>query len=139
MGPQNERTGDEHLRKLLRRCGFFLYHQANHSQQDEVLRILAECGPMNQKELQEQLSIKPGSASELISKLEDKGLLLRTRDASDRRRVILTLTEKGTDFARMFRERPVETLFADLDEKERESLAATLEKLLDRWGCRRPE
>ena len=94
---------------------------------------------MSQKELQEHLSIKPGSASELISKLEDKGRLLRSRDASDRRRVILTLTEKGRDFVGMFRERPVDTLFADLSESERESLAAILEKLLDRWGCRRPE
>ena len=139
MSTQSERTGDEYLRKLLRRSGSFLYHQANHSQQDEVLRILAECGPMSQKELQEHLSIKPGSASELISKLEDKGRLLRSRDASDRRRVILTLTEKGRNFVGMFRERPVDTLFADLSESERESLAAILEKLLDRWGCRRPE
>lgn len=139
MSPQSERVGDEYLRKLLRRCGFYLYHQANHSQQDEVLLMLADHGPMSQKELQERLSVRPGSASELISKLEDKEQLLRSRDPSDRRRVILTLTEKGKHCVQLFREQPVETLFTALDEKERSCLTAALEKLLDGWGCRRPE
>jgi len=139
MSEQRESVGDEYLRKLLRRCGFYLYHQCNHSQQDEVMIMLADCGPMSQKELQERLSVKPGSASELISKLESKEMLLRSRDPADRRRVILTLTEKGKHFVGLFRKQPVETLFTVLEEDERSNLAGSLEKLLDAWGCRRPE
>lgn len=125
---------DENLNKLLRRCGHFLYHQTHHDQQSTVLTLLAEYGPMNQKQLQEHLSIKAGSVSELISKLESKNCLIRTRDDADRRRVVLTLTEKGTRIAKLHRERPVETLFADLSPEERAELAGLLEKLLAGWG-----
>ncbi len=139
MSEQGERARDEYLRKLLRRCGSYLYHQCNHSQQDEVLLLLTDYGPMSQKELQKRLQIRPGSASELISKLENKDLLLRSRDPADRRRVILTLTERGEQLVGLFRKQPVETLFTALEEDERATLTAALEKLLDAWGCRRTE
>lgn len=125
---------DLKLRRLLRRCGHFLYHQTNHDQQSNVLLLVHEHGPMNQKQLQEHLSIKAGSASELISKLEDKECLIRTRDPSDRRKVVLTLTEKGERIARFHRQRPEETLFTALTGEEREALAQILEKLLSGWG-----
>ena len=115
----------EHLRRLLRRCGHFLYHQHNHGQQGTVLAMLAQFGPMNQRELQQKLSIKPGSVSELISKLEDKGCVDRTRD--------ITLTEKGACIARIHQERPDETLFSALDPAEQAQLTALMEKLLGSW------
>lgn len=123
----------EHLRRLLRRCGHFLYHQHNHGQQGTVLAMLAQFGPMNQRELQQKLSIKPGSVSELISKLEDKGCVDRTRDEKDRRRVVITLTEKGACIARIHQERPDETLFSALDPAEQAQLTALMEKLLGSW------
>lgn len=89
---------------------------------------------MNQKQIQQQLAIKPGSASELISKLESKGMVARTKDARDRRHVVLTLTEKGQFSAALFAERPSDNLFASLSPEELDELTALLEKLYSSWG-----
>lgn len=124
---------DELLVRNLRRCGHVLYHQTHHCQQDAVLALLAQ-GAMNQKQIQEHLSIQPGSASELISKLEAKGLVERARDDADRRRVVLTLTEKGQLAAKIHAERPAENLFSVFSQEEKESLVSLLETLLQSWG-----
>ena len=62
----------------MRRCGHFLYQRQGGQGQRRVLTILQERGSMQQRELQEYLGIQPGSMSELIGKLEQKGLLKRT-------------------------------------------------------------
>lgn len=133
MEQEIKQTTDEKLSRCLRRCGHVLYHQSHHSQQDAVLALLRQ-GPLNQKQIQEQLSTRPGSVSELISKLESKQLVERRRDDADRRRVVLSLTEKGQDAAMIHKERPAEDLFAAFSEEEKEQLAGLLEKLLESWG-----
>lgn len=127
-------TQDQALGKLIRRCGHVLYHQTHHCQQDAVLALLMRNGPMNQKEIQQQLSVKAGSASELISKLETKGLLERSRDENDRRKVVLSLTEKGILVAKIHAERPEEDLFSVFSAEEKAQLIALLEKLHASWG-----
>lgn len=133
MEQVTETYTDEQLSCRLRRCGHVLYHQSHHSQQDAVLALLRQ-GPLNQKQIQEQLSTRPGSVSELISKLESKQLVERRRDDDDRRRVVLSLTEKGQIAALIHKERPSEDLFAALTEEEKEQLAGLLGKLLESWG-----
>lgn len=130
----SERYSNERLGRLLRRSGHFLYHQCNHDQQSAVMELLCDQGAMNQKELQQKLGVKPGSVSELISKLEAKGLVERERDPQDRRKVVLNLTDRGRKVAEIHRERPVETLFTALDEQERQQLTKILEKLIVSWG-----
>lgn len=126
-------SDDEQLSRALRRCGHVLYHQTHHCQQDAVLALLAQ-GPESQKQIQEQLSVKPGSASELISKLEAKALVERRRDEADRRRVVLSLTEKGRHAAKIHAERQPEELFTALSPQEKNQLIQLLGKLLDSWG-----
>lgn len=48
---------------------------------------------VNQKQLQELLGIRPGSMSEMVIKLESKGLVSRAKDESDKRVTRLTLTK----------------------------------------------
>lgn len=127
-------TQDQKLGKLIRRCGHVLYHQTHHCQQDAVLALLLRNGPMNQKEIQQQLSVKPGSASELISKLEAKELLQRNRDEHDRRKVVLSLTEKGILIAKIHAERPEADLFSVFSSEEKAQLIALLDKLHTSWG-----
>lgn len=134
MDEQNASLLDDRLHKLLRRCGHVLYHQAHHSQQDEVLLMLARQGAMNQKQIQQQLSVQAGSASELISKLESKQFVQRSRDEHDRRRVVLSLTEKGQLAARIHAERPTEDLFSGLNAEEKETMIRLLNKLHVSWG-----
>lgn len=133
MEQETEKCIDEQLSRRLRRCGHVLYHQTHHSQQDAVLALLRQ-GPLNQKQIQEQLSTRPGSVSELISKLEAKQLVERRRDDADRRRVVLSLTEKGQLAALIHEQRPSEDLFAALTEEEKGQLAGLLGKLLESWG-----
>lgn len=125
---------DEELNRLLRRCGHVLYHQTHHCQQDAVLLLLAKQGAMNQKEIQEHLSVKAGSVSELISKLENKGFLQRSRDEQDKRRVVLSLTEKGLLAAKIHEDRPAEHLFDVFTAEEKEQLIGLLGKLHTSWG-----
>lgn len=127
-------TREQQLMCLLRRCGHFLYHQANHDQQSTVLTMLEDQGPVTQKDIRQQLGVKPGSASELISKLEAKECLVRSRDEADRRKVVLTLTEKGRRIARFHRARPAQTLLSGLTEQEQKTLTQLLCKLLESWG-----
>lgn len=106
--------------------------------QQQVLSILSKNGPMAQRDLQEVLMIRPGSLSELLSKLEEKGFLVRQEDENDRRKVILTLTEEGQDAAAAGAGESdfigESDLFAVLDEEEKDTLKRLLKKLLGSWG-----
>src|SRR6266566_2361923 len=59
-----------------------------------VLNLLAK-GPVSQQELGEQLGIDRTTIVELIDELEWQGVVLRRRNAADRRSYALGLTPKG--------------------------------------------
>lgn len=95
----------------------------------KVLSILEERGPMSQKTVQEILEIKPGSLSELCAKMEDKGLIERTRDENDKRSVVIRITEEGRKRRREIQAAKDDFLFAPLNEEERAQLRSILTKL----------
>lgn len=102
--------------------------------QGRILAILKEREPMTQKELQDIIGIRPGSISEILAKLEDKGMILRQKDEEDKRRSILSLTGIGEGAALKMQEEDVrKEIFAALSEKERETLKLLLKKLRDSW------
>jgi DNA-binding MarR family transcriptional regulator len=122
----------EDLYGKMRACGHYLYHQAEGGAgQGKILHILAKRESMTQRELQDLLQIQPGSLSEVLTKLEAKGMIVRSRDEEDRRRSILTLTETGRKAAGQKEERT--SLFAALNLQEQEELQQLLGKLLDSW------
>lgn len=125
---------NQQLTRRLRRAGHFLYHQCGcGQQQDTVLRLLESEGPMSQKALGERLSTQGASVSELVSKLECKGLVMRTRSEEDRRCVLLQLTEKGQEARRFFAKRPENELYSSLTPQQKESLCSLLDTLLGAW------
>lgn len=132
--PRGEETRTERLAHLLHACNRVLYyHSGPGQQQNAVLRLLAG-GDATPRQVQEALGVRPGSASELITKLENKGLLTRRRRDADRRSVALSLTERGAEtLARHIIDRPAQTLLDALPPEEQEQLAALLEKLLRAW------
>ena len=90
---------------------------------------------MTQRELTERLGIQPGSASELVGKLERAGLITRTPSETDRRTADIRLTEAGLA-RRQEQEKEQagrESLFAVLSEEEKQTLLALLEKLHQAW------
>jgi len=60
-----------------------------------LLRLLAVTGPLSVGDQARHLGLSRATATELVDRLEGKGLVDRLRDARDRRRVFVSLTEAG--------------------------------------------
>jgi DNA-binding MarR family transcriptional regulator len=63
----------------------------------EVLQHLSASGPLTVGEQAEHLRLRRNSVSELLQRLEAKGLVARIRDERDERRVLVWLTDAGRD------------------------------------------
>lgn len=100
--------------------------------QSLVLSILAGRDALTQRELQQMLGIQPGSLSELVSKLEGKGYLIREK-AEDRRGNLLRITDGGRAAIPSADEAPEDDPFAVLTDQEQDQLALLLRKLLSNW------
>jgi DNA-binding MarR family transcriptional regulator len=61
----------------------------------EVLQHLAASGPLTVGEQAEHMGLRRNSVSELLQRLEAKGLVARIRDERDERKVLVWLTEAG--------------------------------------------
>ena len=127
----------EKLAFLLARVGHACHFGSEgRSSQKRILHMLRQSGGMTQRELTEKLGIQPGSASEIIKKLENAGLISRTRNETDHRTVDIRLTEAGMTDAEACQ--PQEgSLFSVLSEDEQVQLLALLEKLAA--GCQAPD
>ena len=104
--------------------------------QQRILIMLNELGPISQNELTQQLGIQPGSASEVIIKLETAGYITRTPSEKDRRTTVVQLTEAGTAAAQQaaaLRAERHEQMFSTLNPEEKETLLSLLEKLNADW------
>lgn len=104
--------------------------------QKRILILLWESKGMPQRTLTQRLGIQPGSASEVISKLEAAGLIVRTPSETDRRTVDIRLTETGEALAQaalVRRKERHEQMFAVLSEQEKDTLIALLEKVNEDW------
>lgn len=128
---------EENLSHLLIHCGQRLgARHGSRRSQGRILRILYQQGPMTQKELQEKLDIQPGSMSEIAAKLENRGLVTRAKDPSDKRKISLSLTEEGridVEEHRIARQERQKKNFSHLTEEEKDTLEALLTRLLDAW------
>jgi DNA-binding MarR family transcriptional regulator len=62
-----------------------------------ALKLLCEQGPANQQGLAEALSLDPSNVVGLLNELEERALITRRRDRSDRRRHIVELSPLGQD------------------------------------------
>jgi DNA-binding MarR family transcriptional regulator len=83
-------------------------------------------------ELARRTAVSPAAVSQLLSGLEDSGLLLRGRGEDDRRRQPLGLTEEGRwalDSARMALRERLAGLLVDLPQPEADALARLLDRL----------
>lgn len=132
-----EQTMDARLAGLLRMCGHTLYHMGGGKNgQLRLLAILSRHGEVSQRELTERLDIQPGSMSEILAKMEQRGLIERTPMESDRRTFSVRITEAGAQELRALREQndiAAEELFVCLSDGEKETLASLLERLTSSW------
>lgn len=130
---QHEFMDKNDLTSKLMKCGHILMHKTGKKRgQENILDILSQYDSISQKKLQEILAIEAGSLSEILSKLEQRDLITRYKDNQDKRKSIISLTQKGIDKAQHKKSND-EDLFDMLDEKERKQLDETLDKVLDEW------
>ena len=119
-------------------CGHYLhYHRGGRSGRSPMLCVLANNGgSMSQQELGLYFELKPGSLSEMLSKLESDGLIVRTRDERDRRQLNVHLTPAGQDQAQSELEATArfhEECFTCLTREEQLQLANMLDRIKIHW------
>ncbi len=110
-------------------------HECKGSQQ-RIISILNGEGAMTQRDLTVRLDIQPGSVSEVISKLENAGLIFREQSSDDRRTAYISLTDEGrtqAEEAMEHKKKRREEMFACLTDEEKQTLLALLEKLHSDW------
>ena len=110
--------------------------------QKRVLRLLRESGPVTQQALTARLNVQPGSASEVIRRLEETGLILRSQNALDRRTSDIRLTAEGkaqADRAEAEIQARRREMFSCLSDEEKAQLLALLQKLSEDWHARYAE
>lgn len=104
--------------------------------QKRILIVLNETGPITQSDLTQRLGIRPGSASEVLGKLERAALISRSPSESDHRTTDICLTDAGeaaAAAARGSREARHEQMFACLSRQEKEALLSLLERVNASW------
>ena len=107
--------------------------------QKRILIILNGSETITQRDLTECLGIQPGSASEILSKLEGSGWIVRTQNESDRRTTDISLTDSGREIAEEAlkqRRKRHEEMFSCLSGEEKQELLSLLEKIRCDWKKR---
>ncbi|HUX22869.1 MAG TPA: MarR family transcriptional regulator [Spirochaetia bacterium] len=83
------------LFRYLRRYSRKIHESGKSGRQLSALRYLLDNGPTTMGRLSDYLYITDSTTTELISKLEEAGLVSRTRSRSDNRVVEVALTDAG--------------------------------------------
>jgi len=100
-----------------------------------ALATLVNHGPMTPGELAEHEKVQPPSMTRVIAVLDERSLVIRAPHSTDRRQVVLTVTDSGRDLvyqARRLREAWLARRLRELSPQERATLRAAapiLEKL----------
>ena len=119
------------LWRLVRAAVYPPHHVRLTAEQFWLLRYLERQCPVSVGALAEALGITPSSATTACKRLEQAGLVTRTRQATDKRGVLVVLTAQGRaqlDELRRRQREAVGRLLAVLDPQEQ----ATLQRLLAR-------
>lgn len=115
----------------------FLYE--GKASQKRILMILNESETVTQRNLTERLGIQPGSASEILSKMESAGLIVRTQNEEDRRTTDVRLSDVGRKLAAEAleqRQKRHKEMFSCISEEERQELLVLLERVCADWRIR---
>ena len=105
--------------------------------QFKMLLTIYDKGNCSLNLLAGELNIAMSSASEMVEKLVNLGLVSRDVDAESRRRVVIFTTNKGEELIRELRLGIVDsyrTMLNRLPEKDQERLVGALETLVDILG-----
>ncbi|MGN0967996.1 MAG: MarR family winged helix-turn-helix transcriptional regulator [Oscillospiraceae bacterium] len=144
MSAQDKRPGnvlgEERIIKDLMYCsGFLRSRTEGKGSQRRVLFFLRERGPMTQKEILDEMGVRAGSLSELLSKLEAKGYVKKEKSETDKRNYNVSITDEGVQALEEMHAKhqaSMSDLLSVLAPEERTQLAALLDKLHTAWSQR---
>lgn len=97
-----------------------------------TLEVLHHLGPLNQRNIGEKLLKSGGNITMVIDNLEKQGYVVRKKDPSDRRAVLIHLTKEGEKFISQFFPKHLDRIkeeFSVLSEEEKKNLADICKKL----------
>ena len=98
-----------------------------------VLATLGYTGGLAFSDIGKKMMVTVSNLTGIVDRLEEKGLVVRERDANDRRVVHVRLTERG---AKVYKgaiplfEKSIAQFFSLLDKSEQKELASLLRKLI---------
>ena len=98
-----------------------------------MLFALQACGTTSLVRVAERLGVGSPTASVLVDQLVRLGFVDRSEDATDRRRLLLSVSDRGDELLarlRQGRRRVIESWLEDLDDAELEGLCCSLPPLL---------
>ncbi|TCS78729.1 MarR family winged helix-turn-helix transcriptional regulator [Pectinatus cerevisiiphilus] len=141
LGNKNPNLISEKLYSLFLRCSHALsrgHHQSGgmHPSQQRILSLLASSDKITQHDLLDILQIRAASLSELLTKLESKRLINRTKAANNKRSIDVEITDLGEAVAAEYADshQAVTTkLFSVLSEDEQQLLVQLLSRLIENW------
>lgn len=96
-----------------------------------LMEMIAKSGAATPSALSKDISLSHATVTALIDKLENRQLLKRSPDATDKRRIIVTLTKEGAatlESAPSILQQRFERGFGKLEEWEQSFLVAALER-----------
>jgi DNA-binding MarR family transcriptional regulator len=106
-------------------------HQLTPPQYFAMVR-LSEVGRLSQNHLGRMTAMHPATIQGVIQRLSERGLITRTPDSNNRRRIVLQLTAAGSQAIEDLQARMVETndaILAPLNAGERELFLGFLKRL----------
>jgi len=124
------------LLRLFRQCSHLQRGSGRFHGQGRILVLLLANGRMTQREITEHLQRRSATLSEQLEIMEKAGLILREKNAADKRNLDIRLTGEGKQAALEAEKEFSETadaLFSGLDETEKSNLYQTLRKLSAVW------
>lgn len=100
--------------------------------QVHTLEVLGQAPPMRMKDLAAKMGVTTGTLTMTVDRLEQRALIRRAPHASDRRSILVGLTDKGRELFQQHHNLHLgltAELAATLSEAETQSLCAILAKL----------
>lgn len=107
-----------------------------------TLEAILGSKPRTMTEVSEKLKITVGTLTTAVNRLVKKGYVVREKDKDDKRKVLVTLTEKGQfacDVHEKFHTQMVEMMVKDLNVDEDKVLIKSLDNLKEFFETHYPE
>lgn len=122
---------------MLVQSSYLMQTREKYRGQGRLLILLHLHGSLTQRDLIELTGRRSATLSEQLDSMEKSGLILRSKNAQDKRNIDVTLTEQGRAAALQAmknRQAYADTLFGAMPPRKKQQLVGLLDSLLHTWN-----